>query len=194
MGGALNDGGSLFDWLRSTLHLPDLAEAEKAVAAIEPDSHGLTVLPLLGGERNPGWADDARGAIVGLRLSTEPVAILRACLEAVALRFGIIDGLLRQTLPDAREVIATGGALLHSPAWMQIIADALGRTLLTSHEPEASSRGAALLGLEAVDALATPLDQTRPTVVGRIDPIPEHTERYRAAAERQRRLYDALVA
>jgi len=194
MGGALNDGGSLFDWLRSTLHLPDLAGAETAVAAIEPDSHGLTVLPLLGGERNPGWADDARGAIVGLRLSTQPVAILRACLEAVALRFAIIDGLLRQTLPDARVVVATGGALLHSPAWMQIVADALGRTLLTSHEPEASSRGAALLGLEAVDALATPLDQIQPTVAGRIEPIPEHTERYRAAAERQRRLYDALVA
>jgi gluconokinase len=193
IGGALNDGGSLFDWLRHTLQLPDIASAEAQVAAMEPDGHGLTVLPLLGGERNPGWADDAHGAIAGLRLSTEPVAILRACLEAVALRFAVIDRLLLRALPNANEIIATGGALLHSPAWMQIVADALGRPVLASAEAEASSRGAALLGLEAVGALHTPIEQMTPTTTRRFEPIAEHTERYQAAAERQRRLYDAVV-
>ena len=28
--------------------------------------------------------------------------------------------------PSGREVVATGGALLHSPAWTQIVADVLG--------------------------------------------------------------------
>jgi gluconokinase len=193
VGGALNDGGSLFNWLRTTLQLPELQVAEADVAAMEPDSHGLTVLPLWGGERNPGWADDARGAIVGLRLGTRPVAILRACLEAVALRFALIDGLLTDALPDAQEVIATGGALLHSHAWTQIVADALGRPVLASAEPEASSRGAALLGLEAVGALAAPLEHLAPATTRRFEPVAAHTERYRAAAERQRHLYDALV-
>jgi gluconokinase len=193
MGGALNDGGSLLDWLRESLQLPNRDEAEKALAEMEPDSHGLTVLPLLGGERNPNWAADARGAIVGLQLSTSPLAILRACEEAVALRFAIIDQLLREALPQGREIIATGGALLHSPAWTQIIADALGREVLVSAEAEASSRGAALLALEAVGALATPIEQIPPETTHRFKPIAEHTERYRAAAERQRHLYDALV-
>jgi gluconokinase len=193
MGGALNDGGSLLVWLRDSLRLPDLAASEEAVAKIEPDSHGLTVLPLWGGERNPGWADDARGAIVGLRLSTEPVAILRACLEGVALRFGSIDQLLFEALPQGREVIATGGALLHSPAWMQIIADVLGRPVLTSAEAEASSRGAALLALEVVGALPKGIQDVAPRTTQRIEPVPAHTERYRAAAKRQRDLYDALI-
>jgi gluconokinase len=193
MGGALNDGGSLLDWLRDSLRLPDLAAAERAVAAIEPDSHGLTVLPLWGGERNPGWADDARGAIVGLRLSTEPTAILRACMEGVALRFAAMDRLLLDAQPQAQEVIATGGALLHSPAWMQIIADALGRPVYASAEPEASSRGAVLLGLEVVGSLAGPLEAVPPSTTRRFDPVPGNTERYQAAAERQRRLYDAFV-
>jgi gluconokinase len=193
MGGALNDGGSLLDWLRGSLQLPDLAAAEQSVAAIEPDSHGLTALPLLGGERNPGWADDARGAIIGLRLSTEPVAILRACMEGVALRFASMDRLLRDALPDAREVIGTGGALLHSPAWMQIIADALGHPVYASAEAEASSRGAALLGLEAVGGMAASLESVPPSTTRCFDPVPAHTERYRAAAERQRQLYDAVV-
>jgi gluconokinase len=193
MGGALNDGGSLLDWLRDSLRLPDFNAAEAAVAAIEPDSHGLTVLPLWGGERNPGWADDARGAIVGLRLSTEPTAILRACMEGVALRFGAMDRLLLEAQPQAHEVIATGGALLHSPAWMQIIADALGRPVYASAEAEASSRGAVLLGLEVVGSLNGQLEAVRPSTTRRFDPIPRNTERYQAAAERQRRLYDAFV-
>jgi gluconokinase len=194
LGGALNDGGSLLDWLRNSLTLPERRMAEASVAAMEPDSHGLTVLPFWGGERNPGWADDARGAIVGLRLGTAPVAILRACMEAVALRFATMDSLLIAAVPEAREVIATGGALLHSPAWMQIVADALGRPVLASAEPEASSRGAALLGLEAVGALAQPIEQLPPATTARFEPNSQHTERYRRAAERQRTLYAALVA
>jgi gluconokinase len=194
VGGALNDGGSLMDWLRGSLKLPDLRAAESSVAEMEPDSHGLTVLPLWGGERNPGWADDARGAIVGLRLGTSPTAILRACMEAVALRFALIHSLLREAVPEAGEIIATGGALLHSPAWMQMIADALGRPVLASAEAEASSRGAALLGLEVAGSAEQPLDQLVPTTTARYEPVAEHTQRYRAAAERQRRLYDAVIA
>ena len=192
---------------------PDVFVSHEIVA-------GLTVLPFWGGERNPGWADDARGAVVGLRLGTSSIAMLRACLEAIALRFATIDQLLVTSLPQVEpsrarypypptlegegawggvgepnrgEVIATGGALLHSPAWMQIIADALGRPVLASAEAEASSRGAALLPLEAVGALDEPLEGLRPASTTYFEPVPEHTQRYRAAAERQRRLYDALI-
>jgi gluconokinase len=193
VGGAMNDGGSLLDWLRATLRLPSLKTAERELAALEPDGHGLTVLPLWGGERSPGWADNARGAIVGLRLHTQPVEILRACLEAVALRFGELDRILLEAMPSGREVVATGGALLHSPAWMQIVADVLGRPLLASSEPEASSRGVALLGLETLGLLEQPLDAMQPSVRRRFEPRAAHTERYRAAAERQRHLYDLLV-
>jgi gluconokinase len=73
---------------------------------------------------------------------------------------------------------------------MQIMADALGQPVVASAELEASSRGAAVLALEAV-GVAPPNNQ--PVRTARFEPVPEHTERYRAAAERQRRLYDALV-
>jgi len=193
VGGALNDGGSLLDWLRATLRLPSLRRAEAELAALEADRHGLMVLPFWAGERSPGWADDARGAIVGLRLSTRPVEILRACLEAVALRFGEVDRILLEAMPSGREVVATGGALLHSPAWMQIVADVLGRPLLASSEPEASSRGVSLLALETLGLLGQPLEAMPPAVARRFEPRPASTERYRAAAERQRHLYDLLV-
>jgi gluconokinase len=194
LGGALNDGGSLFDWLRRRLRLPSIARVEAEIQSIAPDSHGLTVLPFWGGERSTGWADDARGAIVGLRLHTTPAEILRAALEAVALRFAELDRVLMSAMPSSREVVASGGALLHSPAWLQIMADVLGRPVHASAEPEASSRGAALLALEALGYLDQPLESLSPNVRRLYTPVSAATQRYAAAAERQRRLYDMLVA
>jgi gluconokinase len=193
IGGALNDGGNLVSWLRSTVRVPAQRATEAQLASVEPDSHGLTVLPFWGGERSTGWADDARGAVVGLRLHTRPVDILRACQEAVALRFGELDGILRQAMPGGREIVATGGALLHSPTWMQTLADVLDRPVLASAEAEASSRGVSLLALETIGLLTWSLDDLQPATHRRFEPVPAHTERYRAAAERQRHLYDALI-
>jgi gluconokinase len=151
------------------------------------------VLPFWAGERSPGWAHDARGAVLGLRLHTRPVEIVRAALEAIALRFGELDRILLKTMPSGHEVVATGGALLHSPAWMQIMADVLGRPLLASAEPQGSSRGVALLALETLGLLGQPLEALLPETGRRFEPVAEHTARYQAAAERQRHLYDLLV-
>jgi gluconokinase len=194
VGGALNDGGSLIDWLQAAFRLAAPNEAERQVASVEPDAHGLTVLPFWGGERSPGWAADARGAILGLRLHTSPIEILRAGLEAVAISFRGLESIVRQAVPGAREVVATGGALLRSPAWLQIMADVLGQPVLASAEPEASSRGAALLALEALGSLPADIEALPLSVERVYEPNPTHTERYRAAAERQARLYHLLVS
>lgn len=194
LGGALNDGGSLYDWLRRMLRFGSVAD-DAALAAIPPDAHGLTVLPYWGGERSPHWASDAQGAILGLRFHTSPVTIARACLEAVALQFGAIEPLLRIAMPTPgpREVVATGGALVRSPAWCQILADVLGQPLLVSAEPEASSRGAALIALERLGRLRQPLEALRPRVRRVHTPVAAHTERYRQAAARQRDAYQRLI-
>jgi gluconokinase len=77
---------------------------------------------------------------------------------------------------------------------MQIIADVLGRTVIASTEKEGSSRGAALLALEALGRLAQPIELLRTPLGRRFEPNPAHTRRYADAAGRQRRLYDALVS
>lgn len=193
LGGALNDGGSLFAWLRETLHLPDIVAEEQALAAMPPDAHGLTVLPFWAGERSPGWAPRAAGAVVGLRLATSALDLLRAALESVALQFGEIDALLAAAAPASTDVVATGRALLSSPTWMQILADVLGRPVLASAEQEASSRGAALLALEALGHIPEGLERREPRILAAFQPDPSRRDAYRAAARRQRRLYDLLV-
>ena len=184
LGGSLSDGGSVVAWLRRLTQLPEPEEAEAAIAGMAPDSHGLTVLPLLSGERGPGWSDRAGAAIEGMTADTTPIDLLRAALEAVALRFAVLDA----DLPGKQLVVGTGGGIVNSPAWTQIIADALGRPVAHSEVAEGSSRGAAVLALEQLGETPgeAPLGET-------FEPDLEATEAYRAALERQQALYERVI-
>lgn len=192
LGGALSNGGNLYAWLVETLRLGPTEAIAAEIAAMPPDAHGLTVLPFLAGERSTGWAASARAAVVGLSLATRPIEILRAGLETVAYRFALIHARLAEACPEVAEIVATGGALSASPAWIQIMADVLGMPVTTSTEREASSRGAALLALEALGVL--PSVAAPPAGVGAtVLPDPARHARYREGLARHRQLYDALI-
>lgn len=191
-GGALSEGGNVFAWINSTLKLGDLTKVDSALAGLAPEAHGLTVLPFFAGERSPGWAGHARATIHGLSLATTPLEILRAGLEAVAYRITMVFELLRQLLPPEPKVVASGRALLSSPTWLQIMADVLGRPVATAGIQEASARGAALLALEALGALAG-LEEAPDFISTTYQPDARRHAVYRAAMERQRELYDKLV-
>ena len=189
VGGALSNGGGLFRWLRETLNLetPDL---ESQLAALEPDSHGLTILPFWSGERSTGWSPDARGVIFGLRQETQPVEIARAALEAIAYRFALIARALEPIAPNA-SIVATGNALRYSPVWIQIIADVLGRPIMLGNAAEASIRGAALLALEAVGKIAT-IEDVSVSIAEVFEPDMMRHARYREGLARQEELYARL--
>jgi gluconokinase len=191
LGGALTEGGNLFAWLRQTLRLDEVAALEKLLATLPADGHGLTVLPFLAGERSPGWVGEALGTIHGLTLASTPLEILQAGLEAVAYRIGQVYELLRQRLADGVQIIASGGALHHSPAWGQIICDVLGRPMDSTSVREASGRGAALLALEAMGALAD-LGEAPLFLGRRYTPDLARHQRYRQAIARQQKLYQKL--
>ncbi|HEY52668.1 MAG TPA: gluconokinase [Caldilineae bacterium] len=191
-GGALTEGGMVYAWMNKILRVEDRETVERELAALPPDAHGLTVLPFLAGERSPGWAGDARATIHGLTLATTPLDILRAGLEAVAYRIALVYEQIRTLLPADPQIIASGGALLNSPAWLQIMADVLGRPIAVSRAPEASARGAALLALEALgvydDAGAAP------TYIGESHhPDPDRHAIYQTAITRQQKLYTSLI-
>lgn len=192
LGGADSNGGNLVHWLLETLRLEPEVLTGSELAGRPADGHGLTMLPFLAGERSPGWNAAARAAIVGLSLHSTPLDILQAALEAVAYRFALMFARLCQALAPPTTIIASGGALLRSPAWMQIIADVLGQPLVASAEPEASSRGAALLALEAIGALSG-LEAAPAGLGAHFLPDPGRHERYQAAIARQQQLYALLV-
>lgn len=191
VGGALSGGGNIYAWMRETLRLGDPAQVEAALAEMAPDAHGLTVLPFWAGERSPGWTDDARATLHGLSLATTPVDLLRASLEAVAYRIGLIFERLRPLLPADAQVVVSGGALPASPAWLQITSDVLGRPLIISQVKEASARGAALLALKALGLRKASAPDA--SIDGeRITPNPPNHEVYQAAMARQQTLHRRL--
>ena len=187
VGGALSNGGNLVDWLRKVLRLTP--EDEEAAGQMPPDSHGLTFVPLLAGERSPGWAPRASGSILGLTIATTPREIFRAGLEAVACRFALIHSMLQCHADSDHVVVATGKALLGSQLWMQIMADAIGRTVVESLEQEASSRGAALLALTVLGKLGD-LKEASFAFGKAYEPRANHHEVYRKALERQNKWYE----
>ncbi len=191
-GGALSEGGNVFAWMRKTLGMSDRRNLDASLAGMEPDGHGLTILPFLAGERSPGWAGDARATVHGLTLATTPLDILRAAMEAVAYRIAAVFERLGPLLPDDLQIVASGGALLSSPVWLQIVADVLGQPVVPSRVGEASARGAALLALEALGALGD-LREVPPPVGELVAPDRGRHAKYRRAMERQTALYETLV-
>jgi gluconokinase len=188
-GGALSNGGDVYAWMKRTLSLPKDVEARLETA--RPGTHGLTMLPFFSGERTPYWRGDLRAAITGLAASTEAFDILQAALESIALRFRAIYCLLAARGGAPTEVIASGGALLQSPGWTQMMADALDRPVTICTETEASCRGAALWALERLGIIEG--IGALPASTGAVfAPRPEYQDAYQDLLSRQNQLYEHL--
>jgi xylulokinase len=145
LAGAQNVGAAL-DWVRRTLGASWAELYATAARPWRPDpAQGPVFLPYLASER---WDHrHSRGAWVGLTLAHQRDDLLRAALEGVAflLRSQLDD--LRAAGSDPHRVLLAGGGS-RSPAWRQLLADALGIPLQPVPDQAAgwlTARGAALL-------------------------------------------------
>jgi len=186
IGGAQSNGGVVFQWLTETLKLPE--DWEEQIAAMQPDEHGLTILPFLLSERAPEWDASVPSAVIGIRLHHTPLHLMRAFMEAVALRMALIHQLVKRAVPTVNRIIATGGALVRSQVWTQMFADALGQPITLCIEPEASARGAAIMALRAMGIWRTFADHP-PKFGATFEPDNKRHWQFLLALERQRKLY-----
>ncbi len=186
VGGATSEGGNVYQWLMKDL-LQDDGGLEDQLSKRAPDGHGLTVLPLLAGERSPGWQPKASGTVHGIRRNTGRVDILQAHLEAVAIRLSLIFDQLKA--PGAT-VAAAGGALQSSAAWAQMLANAFDSPLQLLAEAEITARGVALMMLRSLDGMDP---AAKPPRIGRVvQPDAQAVSLMKAARERQVELYRRL--
>jgi gluconokinase len=163
VGGAVNNGGNVLDWVGEALAPEVAAQAtvgghsvpEALVALAEeapPGSGGLLFLPYLHGERAPLWSSLPQGVYLGLRREHRREHLVRAALEGVCLQLALVVASLEEAGARVLEIRATGG-FSRSPLWRRILAGALGRPIGFAATPEGSSLGAALLGLTTLDLL-----------------------------------------
>lgn len=195
IGAAVSNGGNVAAWIGSLTGLELNDESLGEFLHADADDHGLTILPFLSGERAPLWNDSVTAVVAGLTLATDPARLLRAAMESVSIRLGMLYRLVVPWMAEPCAVIANGGALLNSEAWQRMTCDALGAPL-TILEPaeETGARGAAVFALEAFGAIAT-IDGGADPAADRpiLQPNLNQHQRYLDAAERQERLTSAML-
>jgi xylulokinase len=194
---AVQNAGLVLDWVCRTLGA-SWDDLYASVDAVAPGAQGLTFLPYLTRERAHHRNPHSSGAFLGMRIDHQREHLLHAALEGVA--FGIRAAL--EALPGANFSSApqaslpvlrlAGGGSVH-PAWRQMLANVLGRELVTVETPAASARGAALLGGIAsgiwADAAATASVAPHTHVVA--TPSAEHASVYNEVYARYLRLSEA---
>lgn len=114
-------------------------EAER----IPPGAEGLIVLDYFQGNRTPHTDSSARGVMFGLSLRATRAHVFRAVMEGIAYGMQDILATFARNQCEVSRVIACGGAT-HSPLFMQIYADVIGKTIFTTRVAEASLLGSAV--------------------------------------------------
>ncbi len=150
LGGSFSEGGNVVQWALDNLKLPPIEQLNSELEKLKPAQHGINVLPFIAGERATGWSTSATGVLEGIRISTTPIEILQAMLESVAYRFALVADLLLPGVKSGYQMIASGGAITNSPWWLQVMADVLGVPVGVSAEQQDTSRGTAILALNAL--------------------------------------------
>jgi gluconokinase len=160
VGGAINNGGILFRWVRDVLATEEATEARRqgldpydylaALAERVPaGSEGLLMLPMLTGERAPYYNANARGVFFGLSLTHSKAHMIRSVLEGVVYGLYSVAAALTEVVGPGKEIRASGG-FARSVFWRQIMADVWGMPLVVPDVIESSGLGAAYLGLMAM--------------------------------------------
>lgn len=160
--GTMQAAGYSYAWFRDTL-----CAEERRLAALDGTSvykamdemamtsaagaGGLLYLPYLLGERSPHWNHDARGAFVGLGISTNKADMVRAVLEGVGYNLKIILDCMEAFAP-VDEIVMIGGGT-NGKLWLQILSDIWQKPLMIPEFlEEATSLGAAICGGVGVGA------------------------------------------
>jgi xylulokinase len=147
--GTLQSAGAALDWALSlfTGRAPSPEEFRRIEAELEtlaPGSEGLMFLPYLMGERTPHWDSDARGVFIGLTLSSNPRALLRAVYEGVSFGLREVIEVYRDLAIQVDRLILLGGGI-RSGFWRKMIGEVIGKPMLIHPIPtHAISLGAAL--------------------------------------------------
>jgi sugar (pentulose or hexulose) kinase len=147
----MRSGTFMVDWLTREVLRTEPGRHKEMIAALEAEAaaspigaNGLVMVPYWQGCMTPFWDSAARGVIAGLSGSTHRGDIYRAMLEGLVLEQATCTmDVEKATGTRIDHFVAIGGGAA-SDLWVQILADATGRTVQRSETVEASSLGAAI--------------------------------------------------
>jgi gluconokinase len=160
VGGAVNNGGIAFRWVRDELAGAETETAKRLgidtydvltriAERVPPGSEGLIFHPYLTGERAPWWNPAMRASFFGLAAWHRKEHMVRAVLEGVIYSLFSILPTIEALIGPTRTIKATGG-FARSGLWRQMLADVFDREVVVPESFESSCLGAAVLALYAL--------------------------------------------
>jgi xylulokinase len=157
-------GGNILRWMRDELGQSEIEKAK--ITGQDPYTllldympqapTDLLVLPYFSATGTPYFDTRARGAIIGLQLTTTKGEITKALLEGVAMEMKLNLEMMEKSGMKINTFIATGGGT-RNKTWTRMKADILNKKIIVRNIREAGCYGAALLARSAVEKI--PPDQ-----------------------------------
>ena len=150
--------GTSYRWLNDLLGW-DNGRIDAAAATSQAGANGLMFSPYLaGGEQGALWNPNLRGVLHGLTVQHKAQDIARAYLEGVQFEIRRCIDILAETSKIERVVLA-GHAVSHVST-RQMLADILGRPVVSYHHSSPAAIGAALLAIPQAERPAPTASQT----------------------------------
>lgn len=201
--------GDLFDWFVTNC-VPGSYEKEASdrnisvhtllsekASRLAPGQSGLIALDWWNGNRSCLADANLSGMILGLTLRTKPEEIYRALMEGTAFGMRAIFEEFAKGGITVKELYACGGIVGKNPFMMQLYADILGKTILTSSAGQGSAFGASVYaavaagvsagGYASVNEAARTMGKTGDK---KYEPIPRNVEAYHKLYQEYKTLHD----
>lgn len=145
MGVMLSAAGAFKWWVEDVNESKDYKYYNEIAEKIEVGSKGLFFMPYLIGERTPHNDSNIRGSFIGLTHNHKKGEMTRAVLEGVAFALRDSFELLKEMDIKVEKIRVSGGGA-RSRLWKQILADVLGKIVVSiDSAAEGPALGAAIL-------------------------------------------------
>jgi gluconokinase len=196
-GGPVNNGGLAIDWaIEKFLNNPatssDAYNIFFSIIQQKPfAAEKLLFLPYLTGERAPYWNTAASAAFIGLRPHHTTADFLRAVLEGVCFALNQVLVTVEQSIGHIEQLHVSGG-FIHSPIWLQVLADLTGKKLVLVQSEDASAIGAAILASRTLFTNNSLEDAILSQETEYILPNMDKHQHYKVMMPIFRKLYDDL--
>jgi xylulokinase len=194
MGVTLGAGLSL-QWFRNQVCGAQASydDLSSEAATAPAGSQGLFWLPYLMGERTPHLDATARGGWIGITARHTRADLIRSLIEGVSYsQKDCLDIIAKLGAPISSVRVSGGGA--RSPFWRQLLANILGKPIVTLETQEGSAYGAALLALVGTGEYASVPEVCHATIraVATVEPQSAQASAYAEWHSIYRSLYPVL--
>ena len=198
-GGILSNAGNGYHWLVQNIAGFMQAETmdsvfdtvEERMEKLSGIREELLFVPYLLRCRSPYWDDRVRATIYGLTQEHTFIDIAKAYLESIGFDMFSLIRIIGEQVEVKDRILLTGG-LARSAMICQLLADILGREIVTLRSGEGSIMGAAIFGLKALGVLEELHFGREPEVLDSYAPRAEIHRKYQKKYEKYVKLRNAL--